>query len=147
MSTVQKFDGWGIVFEQPTVQVKMPADITDISSDNLGKLFTELTAWTDFIATQVVTAQLNERMALKEKDRLENKLLVQRMGSGVRGERITAVKAEISVNQDVIDLDNDYEEKYAYRKGMEVFLNNLERDLSLVSREITRRSNEARKGY
>lgn len=151
MSAVKKFEGWGLTFQRPEgEQVKLPSDITDISSDQLGRLFTELTSWTDYIASQLAMAQLEERAALKKKDYLENSMLVKRMGAQVKGERITAVKAEISVNQDVVDLDNEYEEKYAYRKLVEMLLSNHERDLSLVSREITRRSNESwaiRKDY
>jgi hypothetical protein len=90
-------------------------------------------------------AQLEERAALRKKDFLENTMLVKRMGSQVKGERVTSVKAEIAISQDVVDLDNDYEEKYAYRKLVEMLLTNHERDLSLVSREITRRSNENRR--
>lgn len=146
MSAVKKFEGWGLTFERPEgEQVRLPSDITDISSEQLGKIFTELTAWTDYIASQLAVAQLEERAILKQKDLLENKMLVKRMGASVRGERVTTVKAEIAVNQDVIDLDNEYEEKYAYRKLVEMLLNNHERDLSLVSREITRRSNEMRR--
>jgi hypothetical protein len=151
MSAVKKFEGWGLAFHRPEGdQVRLPADITDISSDELGRLFTELTSWTDYIASQLTMAQLEERAALKKRDYLENTLLVKRMGAQVKGERITAVKAEIAVSQDVVDLDNDYEEKYAYRKLVEMLLSNHERDLSLVSREITRRSNESwaiRKDY
>ena len=89
-------------------------------------------------------AQLEERAALKKKEFTENTMMVRRMGSSARGERVTAVKAEIAVDETVVALDNDYEEKYAYRKLVEMLLSNHERDLSLVSREITRRSNEAR---
>ena len=146
MSAVRKFEGWGLEFQKPEYdQVRLPNDITDISSEELGQLFTRLTAWTDYINSQLTLAQLEERSALKKKEFLENTMLVRRMGAQVKGERVTAVKAEISVNQDVVDLDNDYEEKYAYRKLVEMLLTNHERDLSLVSREITRRANENRR--
>jgi hypothetical protein len=145
MSALDKFAGWGLHFAKPSDdQVVLPPDITDISSENLGELFTRLTAWTDYIASQKVMAELEERAALKKKDLVENRLMYTRMGAQVKGERVTAVKAEIAVNPDVIELDNDYEEKYAYRKLVEMLLNNHERDLSLVSREITRRSNDQR---
>jgi hypothetical protein len=145
MSAVQKFEGWGLTFQRPEgEQVRLPADITDISSENLGLLFTQLTAWTDYIASQVAMAQLEERAALKKKEQLETRMLFTRMGAQAKGERVTAIKAEVAANQDIIDLDNDYEEKYAYRKLVEMLLSNHERDLSLVSREITRRSNESR---
>jgi hypothetical protein len=145
MSAVDKFAGWGLTFQKPSdEQVTLPPDITDVTSENLGELFTRLTAWTDYIASQKVMAELEERAALKKRDLLENQLMFKRMGAQTKGERVTAVKAEIAVNEEVIALDNDYEEKYAYRKLVEMLLNNHERDLSLVSREITRRSNDSR---
>jgi len=140
-SAIERFQSWGLAFEKPEdEQVKLPRDITAVSSEDLGELFTRLTSWTDYIASQLTVAQLEERAVLKKMEFLENTLLVRRMGAQVKGERVTTVKAEISVNQDVVDLSNDYEEKYAYRKLVEMLLNNHERDLSLVSREITRRS-------
>jgi hypothetical protein len=66
------------------------------------------------------------------------------MGTAVKGERITLVKAEIAVDETVQDLAMDYEEKYAYRKLVEMMLANYERDIALVSRELTRRSNDLR---
>jgi hypothetical protein len=89
-------------------------------------------------------AELDERASLKKKDLFENTMLIKRMGAGVKGERITTVKAEISIHPEMIELENEYEEKYAYRKLVEMLLNNHERDLALVSREITRRSNDLR---
>ena len=145
MTAIDKFKDWGLTFHKPSdEQVTLPPDITDISSENLGELFTRLTAWTDYIASQKVMAELEERAALKKRDLVENQLMFKRMGAQTKGERVTAVKAEIADNEEVIALDNDYEEKYAYRKLVEMLLNNHERDLSLVSREITRRSNDQR---
>jgi hypothetical protein len=146
MSALEKFKDWGLTFYKPEgEQVRIPTDITAVSSEDLGELFTRLTAWTDYINSQLTMAQLEERAALKKKDFTENTMLIKRMGAQVKGERITAVKAEISIHPDVVQLDNDYEEKYAYRKLVEMLLTNHERDLSLVSREITRRSNDYRR--
>jgi hypothetical protein len=145
MTALEKFKDWGLTFHRPSdEQVELPADITSVTSEALGELFTRLTAWTDYIASQMTMAVLEERAALKKKDFLENTLLIKRMGSSVRGERVTTVKAEIAIDPNLVALDNDYEEKYAYRKLVEMLLNNHERDLSLVSREITRRSNDSR---
>lgn len=145
MSAISKFEGWGLTFRKPSEeQIELPSDITAISSEQLGELFTKLTSWTDYIASQKVMADLEERAALRKKDFAENSMLIKRMGAQVKGERITAVKAEISIHPEIIELENDYEEKYAYRKLVEMLLTNHERDLSLVSREITRRSNDLR---
>ena len=145
MTALEKFADWGLTFHKPSEeQVVLPPDITDISSDQLGELFTSLTAWTEYIASQLAVAQLEERAALRKKDFAENTMLVKRMGAQTKGERITTVKAEVSIHPDIVNLDNDYEEKYAYRKLVEMLLNNHERDLALVSREITRRANDLR---
>jgi hypothetical protein len=71
-------------------------------------------------------------------------MLVRRMGAAIKGERITMVKAEISIDPKIVELTENYEEKYAYRKLVEMLLSNHERDLSLVSREITRRASDQR---
>jgi hypothetical protein len=145
MSALDKFSGWGLTFHKPSdEQVTLPADITIVSSEELGLLFTKLTSWTDYINSQLTMAQLEERAAQKKLDFLENTMLVRRMGAQVKGERVTAVKAEIAISPEVVELDNDYEEKYAYRKLVEMLLTNHERDLQLVSREITRRNNNKR---
>jgi len=146
MSATEKFKDWNLVFNKPSEeQVHLPADITALDSEELGLLFTKLTSWTDYIASQHTVAVLEERAALKKKEFLENTMLVKRMGAQVKGERVTTVKAEIAIHEDVVALDNDYEEKYAYRKLVEMLLTNHERDLSLVSREITRRSNDLKR--
>jgi hypothetical protein len=145
MGALEKFQNWGLHFSKPSSeQVTLPEDITASNSEELGLLFTRLTAWTDYIASQFAMAQLEERAALKKKEFTENTMLMRRMNAGVKGERVTTVKAEVSVHPDVVALDNDYEEKYAYRKLVEMLLNNHERDIQLVSREITRRSNDSR---
>jgi hypothetical protein len=146
MSALDKFKDWNLTFNKPGIdQVHLPDDITAIDSENLGKLFTELTAWTDYIESQTAMAILEERAALKAKDYQENLMMIKRMGTTVKGERITIIKAEIATHPDIVALDNTYEEKYAYRKLVEMLLTNHERDLSLVSREITRRTNDYRR--
>jgi hypothetical protein len=145
MSAIEKFQDWGLTFRKPSEeQVELPPDITMLNSEQLGEIFTRLTAWTDYIASQLVHSQLEERAAQKAMEYNENLLLVKRLGAGVKGERVTTVKAEIAVDENIVRLSNQYEEKYAYRKLVEMLLNNHERDLSLVSREITRRSNDSR---
>ena len=145
MSALDKFQDWGLTFRKPSdEQVQLPSDITALNSEALGELFTQLTAWTDYIASQLVHAQLEERASQKLLEYNENLMFVKRLGAGVKGERVTTVKAEIAIDPEIVGLSNQYEEKYAYRKLVEMLLNNHERDLSLVSREITRRSNDSR---
>jgi hypothetical protein len=102
-----------------------------------------LTSWADYIASQHALAIIEERAAQRLLEFKENSMLIKRFGA-VKGERITFVKAQISVEPEVVQLTQEYEEKYAYRKLVEMLLNNHERDLTLVSREITRRTSDQR---
>jgi hypothetical protein len=124
--------------------VALPHDITELSSEQLGEKFTKLTAWADYAASELAHAVIAEREAQRKLSILENTLLVQKMGAQVKGERVTLIKAQISIDPEVLELSQTYEEKYAYRKLVEMTLNNYERDLALISREVTRRSNDLR---
>jgi len=138
-------DDWGLDFKKPDLpQVTLPADITLLSSEQIAEKFTQLTAWADYIASQLAVSQIEERAAQRQLDVMENKLLVEKMSTAVRGDRITLVKAQVSVDERVLDLAQTLEEKYQYRKLVEMLLSNHERDLQLVSREITRRTNDQR---
>jgi hypothetical protein len=146
MSALERFQGWGLTFNKPSdEQVTLPSDITLVSSEELGELFTRLTAWADYISSQLTLAQLEERSAQRSMEYQENLMLVKRMGAQVKGERVTTVKAQIAVDDKIVELGNTYEEKYQYRKLVEMLKENHERDLQLVSREITRRSNNLRR--
>ena len=123
---------------------ELPADITLLSSEQLAEMFTRITSWADYVASELAQAQIKERAFDNQINFRENTLLVERMGSAAKGERITLVKAEISLDPELRELVQKKEEAYAYRKMVEVLLSNHERDLSLVSREITRRTNDQR---
>jgi hypothetical protein len=122
----------------------MPKELTDLDGEDLSHLFSSLTAWSNYIATQLSAAQVDERYAEKAVDSASARLMVTRMGQKTTGERITAIKAEVAIDPKVLGLAEKLEESYAYRKMIEVMFYNLERDTALVSREITRRSSDFR---
>jgi len=122
----------------------MPRELTDLDSDELSELFSTLTAWSNYVATQLSAAQVDERSAERSLDIASAKLMVTRMGQKTTGERITAIKAEVSIDPKVLKLQEEVDERYAYRKMIESMFYNLERDTALVSREITRRSSDIR---
>ena len=145
MSAIEKYAELGLDFQKPELeQVRLPYDITLLSSEQLAEKFTALTAWADYIASQLAIAQIEERSALRAMNTAEDKMLVTRMGTAARGERITLVKAQVSSDDTIVTLAQEYEDKYAYRKLVEMLLSNHERDLQLVSREITRRGSDQR---
>jgi len=124
--------------------VKLPPDVTVLSSGQLAEMFTILTGWADYIATQLANAQIQERTLEKKLDRKVASLLVEKMGAKEKGDRVTLVKAQISMDKEVQDLEDKHHQSYVQRKAWEVMLQNQERDTTLVSREITRRTSDQR---
>jgi arginine utilization protein RocB len=125
---------------------EMPKELTDLDGEELSQLFSKLTAWSNYIATQLSAAQVDERSAEKTLENASARIMVTRMGQKTTGERITAIKAEVSIDPKILGLADLVEKAYAYRKMVEVMFYNLERDTALVSREITRRSSDFRAG-
>lgn len=121
-------------------QAILPPDITELSSEQLAEMFTILTGWADYMSSQLVQAQLAERDALRKSEFAESKALVRLTTGAPKGTTVSLIKAQIDIDPDIQDLRDKYEEKYAYRKILEMMLNNQERDITLVSREISRRS-------
>ena len=122
----------------------MPNDISALDSDELSKLFTKLTAWSNYVSGQLSAAQIDEKTIEKKKDFLEAKLFLHKDTSKVKGERVTLIKAQVMADEQYMELEEELLKAYAYRKMVEVVYNNFERDVSLVSREITRRTNDLR---
>lgn len=127
-------------------QPPMPKDISLLESDELSALFTRLTAWSNFVAGQLAASQVDEKVLEKRRDMLEAKLLIMKDTSKIKGERVTMMKAQVMADPDFMEIEERYMNAYAYRKMLEVVYNNFERDVALVSREITRRTNDVRTG-
>lgn len=120
--------------------IVLPPDITLLSSEQLAEMFTILTGWADYTASQLAQAQIAERAAQRALDLKVNRLMVEKMGSATKGDKVTLIKAQIAIDDDVVRLEDALEAKHAYRKMVEMMLSNQERDITLVSREITRRT-------
>lgn len=138
----------GINIPKPTYElVTLPPDITSLSGEQLAEMFTMLTGWADYTASRLAQAQIEERTAQRALDLKVNRLMVEKMSSAIKGDKVTLIRAQIAIDDNVIELEEILEEKYAYRKMVEMMLNNQERDITLVSREITRRTSGSRKDY
>ena len=136
----QNINMWPDQSDQP----KMPRDISVLDSDELSGLFTQLTAWSNYVAGQLAAAQVDEHVLNKKKDSLEAQLFLAKDNSKVKGERVTLIKAQVAADPKIEDLESQLTHAYAYRKMVEVVADNFERDVALVSREITRRTNDLR---
>lgn len=136
----QNINLWPEQSKQPT----MPKDISVLDSEELSELFTRLTAWSNFVAGQLSAAQVDEKFLEKKLASLEAQLFLAKDTSKAKGERVTLIKAQVAADPMIVDLEDKTMAAYAYRKMLEVVANNFERDVSLVSREITRRTNDLR---
>lgn len=139
----------GMNIPKPSYElINLPPDITSLSSEQLAEMFTILTGWADYTASQLAQAQIAERTAQRQLDLKVNRLTVEKMGAATKGDKVTLIRAQIAVDEEVVALEEALEERYAYRKLVEMMLSNQERDIMLVSREITRRTNNtSRRDY
>ena len=134
--------------EKPSYDlVKLPPDITSLSSEQLAEMFTVLTGWADYTATNLSNAQVKEKELEKKVDRKVASLTVEKMGAATKVDKVTLIKAQIALDPDLQMLEDEYHASYVNRKAWEVMLSNLERDLHLTSREITRRQQGTRRDY
>lgn len=123
---------------QPEIEMPvLPADLTAIDDEDLMVLYSLLTAWSDYISTQVSCAQVDERAAERRLSHAENLLMIS---SGANGDRVTYARAQVAADPSIIALKDSVEESHAYRKLVESLAVNVERDAALVSRELTRRT-------
>ena len=124
---------------------KLPHDITDLNGDQLAELFTVLTSWADFFASKLTKAQVDEKAAEGKLDYETAKLTVELLGNATKTDKVSLAKAQIAINPTIVSLKKELHDKYSERKLWELMLGNQERDITLVSREITRRTSEKRR--
>lgn len=124
---------------------KLPHDITDLSSEQLGEMFTILTSWADFFASKLTQAQIDEKAAEAKLDYEIAKLTVDLLGKATKADKVSLVKAQIAIDPNIVDLKEKLHKRYAQRKVWELLMNNQERDIALVSREVSRRQGERRR--
>ena len=120
----------------------LPKDVTSLSEESLMELFVSLTGWSDYASTQAVFAQIDERDAQRNLDMAEASATSTNWTGG-RDDRVAIAKAKVASDPGVVAAREVLDARHAYRKLVEVVASNLERDASVVSREITRRTSGA----
>jgi molybdopterin-biosynthesis enzyme MoeA-like protein len=115
----------------------LPPDITDLDDEDLIRLFQHLNEFTKFIKVQVACAQIDESDAKKKLDMADAKLTSTHTAPKVT---VASIKAAVASDPDIIKLTDVYQARHDYRKMIEMMVNNLESDINLVSRELTRRT-------
>ena len=114
---------------------QLPKDITILDDEELMELFTAQTSYMDFLSFQVALAQVDERDAERKLD----EAIAISTANQPKG-LAAVIKAAALSDPKVSKLSEEHSVKYNYRKIIEVMANNIERDMYLVSRELTRRT-------
>ncbi len=125
-------------FDAPDI----PMDISELSDEELMELYTQLVTYLNFVTVQLATAEIDERMAEKKLERVR----AERMGT-VNEKTVSAAKAKVASDPIVVVELEKVDELYAYRKLVESVHQNLDRNVSLASRELTRRTSQQGKRF
>lgn len=122
---------------KPSEVPLLPRDVTELGDQDLMVLWTQFTAWTDYMSVQVALAYSDEKHLVKRIERMEQRALL-------KDEKVTVARAEIKASDEYHDLVQQWLEAEAYRKLLEALFNNYDRDAALLSRELTRRTGDVR---
>ena len=140
--TIEVLRNQGLVF-RTTVDAdipEMPRDISSTGDEDLMALYSQLTAYTNFLSTQLACAFVDEREAEKKLEMAGFVAISEATATKPAKSTVTALKAGVASDPEIVKLRNLQSMRYNYRKLIEVMANNAERDITLVSRELTRRT-------
>jgi hypothetical protein len=130
-------------FSSPVVdsgRPSLPSDITAVSSVDLMNLFVHLTEFTNYAATQEAFAVIDEKHAEAVAADKHNQLMSRADSSDSRSGRVTFQKIQASSDPAYLQLRAKADIASAYRTLLRSMMESLDRDLKVVSREITRRT-------
>lgn len=118
-------------------QTELPAirDITQATDKELGRLLTVYTAWFSYANSQLALAQVDEMAARHMLDRLSQEAVVK-----AGGKTMTEKRLQADMNEEVMKNKMRLMECKSYNLVLQAHVEGLEKQLSLISREITRRS-------
>ena len=119
---------------------ELPADISRFDDEDLMELFTRLTAYSNFLNTQLALASIAEHNAEEHMDTTRSLALLEANVTKTTKDTVTLLKARISSDKVVVASAKEFNAKHNYRKLVEVMVNNTERDITLLSRDLTRRT-------
>lgn len=145
-SIIDVLRGQGLNFStrMEIVVPSVPTDLTELDDEGLMQLFAELTAYANFLSAQYSCALIDEKNAEQSLDIIESKKFITAHESNKK-ETITLTKARLSTDPEIIAMREAVSAKYAYKKLIEVMVNNVDRNTQLVSRELTRRTSSFNK--
>ena len=102
-------------------------------------LFVKLTRWADYFQAQVAIEEIAERSADAEVRRLEGLFMIEHKPARA-SEAVTWVRAQMEADVEIKRAREALRVVYARRKLKSMLFEQAERDASVVSRELTRRT-------
>lgn len=121
----------------------IPRNLSELPDDELMSLFVLFTRWASYLAVQVAMAEIDEEAAQTLVAKAE--ALVMLGAESASDARVTIRRAKREVDPEVLVHREHHARARAYRKLLQVFFENCERNAQLLSRELTRRTSMASK--
>lgn len=121
--------------DPPTIE----GSVADLSDEEIMDIWSQLTAWADHISVHVAEAHSREKSMQKRIEALEQTYI---LSSG----KVTVARAEAKTSPEMSRLVGEWLRADAYKSLMSAMANNIERDIQLLSRELTRRTSSANAG-
>lgn len=119
---------------------RLPSDITELDDEDLIRVFQHINEFLKFVKVQVAVAQIDENDSKKILEMAEAKVTVAHSAPKAT---VASIKAQVASDPEIVKLSDKQQAAHNYRKLMEVMMVNMESDMALVSRELTRRTSGA----
>ena len=119
----------------------LPRDLTELDDEGLMDLFVQFTQWNDHLSGARAIAVITDREAERILDGVQAQAMLANW-AGSKGDRVAVAKASIAADSKVVELKEDLDTKYAFRKLIETRAEDVERNSQVVSRELTRRTSD-----
>jgi hypothetical protein len=116
----------------------IPAQITEVADRDLMALFSQFLSWENYVAEELVRAEVEELRAENHYKLTEAKFIAG-YESDLKTGRVTAAKAAAKMDTAVEQASSRYVSAYAMRKVLAEQQASLARTSAFISRELSRR--------
>jgi hypothetical protein len=118
---------------------RLEPNIDELGDKELMELFVKLTRWADYFQNQLAIEEVVERSADAEVRRLEGLYMISHKPERA-SEAVTWARAQMETDVEIRTAREALRVCYARRKLKGMLFEQAERDASVVSRELTRRT-------
>lgn len=106
---------------------------------DLMQLMAQLVSWLEYMGVRLVRGEIEERELDMQVSAKESSL-ISGAWTGAASDRVRIARAEAEADKDLIELRERHLVAQTYRKLMQTLYETTERKISIVSRELTRRT-------